>query len=176
MNVSSAYLIGLIAGLVAVAAAFTIMGAKKGRSAPYRYDERQTLARLKAYRAAFFTLIAYLLINELVKSLLDMRWGEALVEPFIGICAALTLFVILCVFSDAYFALNEKRPFYMKLFAAAIVVNAVPIVMNIADGEGFTTNGLVNFHVMNIVILVMFALIIASLAVKAALDRRTKAE
>ncbi len=165
---------GVILFIAAAAVAYSMM--RRSRGGEQKFDERQTLARFKAYRAAFWTLVAYLTLNALYASVSGQKWGDAIVEPLTGICAAFTVFVVLCVFSDAYFALNENRRLYLILFAVIAIANGALVILNAASGDGFITDGALNFHVMNIVVLAMFVILFIALAIKALIARREAKE
>ena len=178
MLISPAYIFDLIAGMAliaGIAVMFYFVGRKSRREK--KYDERQSLARLKAYRAAFWTFVVLLAINAFVESTGDgYRWGDAIIEPFLFICAAITVFVVICIFEDAYFALNENRRLYLILFAVIAIANGALVILNAASGDGFITDGVLNFHVMNIVVLAMFVILFIALAVKALIARREAKE
>lgn len=177
MSASPMYILGVIIGLLLVigvaVAIFFATGQHKRR--PGKFDERQTLARLKAFRAAFWTLIGYLALNGVYVSATGRHWGDAIVEPFAGICIAVTLFAILCIFYDAYFALNERRSYYLWLFGIVAGGNGVLAALNIGDGR-MITDGVVNFRVSNLIVFVMFLILFVALIVKAVVERRAKAE
>lgn len=176
MSVSPMYILGVIAGLLLVigvaVAIFFATGQHKRH--PGKFDERQALARLKAFRAAFWTLVAYLCLNGIYVSIAG-HWGDTIVEPFAGICIAVTLFAVLCIFYDAYFALNERRSYYLLLFGIVAGGNGVLAALNIGNGA-MIEEGVLTFHIMNFIVFVMFLVLFVALAVKAAAERRAKAE
>jgi len=177
--ISPAYIFDLIAGMAliaGIAVMFYFVGRKSRREK--KYDERQSLARLKAYRAAFWTFVVLLAINAFVESTGDgYRWGDAIIEPFLFICAAITVFVVICIFEDAYFALNEKRSFYLWMFGIIAFANSFIFLGNIGNYNcAYIENGRVTFRAMNPVVLVMFAILFASLAIKALISRGKERE
>lgn len=172
MSETMMFVLGILAGLLLVAVIYAVT---RKRKCSEGYDERQTIARLIAFRTAFWTLVAYLLLNGLFESIVDMRWGDFIVESFIGICIATTVFTVQCIFHDAYFSFNEKRSFYLWLFCLAAVVNGILAARSLFHSEMFT-DGLLNFNIMNLVVFVMFVILFIALLIKAGIDRHAKAE
>lgn len=169
MDRSPEFVLGFLLGLCAVAAlAALFIWVIRKKHGPAKYDERQAVARLRAYRAAFWTLAAYLCMDGLFTVATGLEWADAMTGPFIGICVAVTVFASISISEDAYFAINEKPRFYLVLFAVVILVNAAVTVKNLADGVSFVADGRLNYHCMNIVVIVTFLAISVTLAVKAA--------
>jgi putative transcriptional regulator len=173
METSPEYVWGFITGLaIVVAAAVLVFYAMKKRNCETRYDERQQVIRSRAYRAAFWTLAAYLALSGLFSTATGLEWADAMTGSFIGICIAVTVFVVISISGDAYFGIHEKPGFYLPLFAILIVVNAGMGIINLLDGEAFVTDGRLNFHCTSFIIVAVFLAIFIALAVKAISRRR----
>jgi len=173
MKPSLESIVGFIVGLALVlglAAALLLMAKAKAGSA--KFDERQQILRGRAYRTAFWSLVGYLGLA-VALDVLGVRWAESAVLLFVGVCFAVTVFVIQCVFTDAYFAVNQKPGRYMLLFAGMCVLNALCMAYTVLDGERLTTDGLINYHAINAVIVAMFLLMLVSLAIKTRIERRS---
>ena len=163
------YVLGFLLGLCIVAVlAGSIVWIFRKKRGPAKYDERQTIARLGAYRAAFWTLVAYLCLSGLFTIATGLEWADAMTGPFIGICAAVTVFACISISEDAYFAVNERPGFYLILFAVVILADVGVGIKNAVDGVAFVTDGALNYHCMNFVIIVMFLAVFVALAIKAA--------
>lgn len=172
MKPSLEFIVGFIVGLAIVlgltAALFLMAKAKVGSA---KFDERQQALRGQAYRTAFWSLVGYLGLAAAL-DVLGVRWAESAVLLFVGVCFAVTVFVIQCVFTDAYFAVNQRPGRYMLLFAGMCVLNTLCVVYTVLMGERLTTGGLLNYHAINAVIVGMFLLMFLSLALKTWLERR----
>ena len=65
-----------------------------------KFDERQMLARGKAFRAAYIVLVSYLAVYAFI-DLLVIVWSDGFTGILIGICLSVTVFVVLLLPSVA---------------------------------------------------------------------------
>ena len=163
---------GVLAGILAVA----IYGIWKKRkeNAP-RYDERQAQARANAAKLALEVLSALMLVNGFVREAWQFAWAGPFMETVVLLLIAGTVYVLRCVWTDAYFALREKPKTWGRIFAAMLVVNAALGVMVILDGD-MVEDGLLTFPAANLLIAVMFASLLITMALKRRRDAREEAE
>jgi len=162
-----AFVLGFLAGLTLVfLVSFLIKLKNKNR--PCKYDERQRLSRGKAFETAFWVLIAYLCCNGIFNLLTGIEWADMLTSSFVGVLIAITIFAIECINNDAYFPINRKPGFYIILFAIVIVCNlAVSLINLLGDPDQFMTDGMLNFHILNPLIVIMFFAVLIAAAGKA---------
>ena len=108
---------GVLAGILAVA----IYGVLKKRkeSAP-RYDERQAQARANAAKLALEVLAALMLVNGFVREAWQFAWAGPFMETVVLLLIAGTVYVLRCVWTDAYFALREKPKTWGRIFVAML--------------------------------------------------------
>ena len=107
---------GIVAGLIFVAFLF------KKKVLDCHFDERQELARGKAFQYGFFTL----LISDYVYALSDMilgRWCDVLTGITICLAVSLCVFATTCILKDAYLSLREKPRVVMTMFALLTLIN-----------------------------------------------------
>ena len=163
---------GVLAGILAVA----IYGIWKTRkeSAP-RYDERQAQARANAAKLALEVLAALMLVNGFVREAWQFAWAGPFMETVVLLLIAGTVYVLRCVWTDAYFALREKPKTWGRIFAAMLVINAALGVMVILDGD-MVEDGLLTFPAANLLIAAMFAALLITMALKRRRDAREEAE
>lgn len=155
-----------VAGLCGLVVALLARQIKKGGASP-EYDERQTLGRLQAYRSAFWTVVAYLVLNGIYE-MVEAPWADGMMMGFIGICLGVMVFAVSCVWKDAYFALNKKPKAYVGLFVGMALLNGGIAAMNAAQGYAFVTeDGLLTFRCLNVVVLIMFAVLALAVGIKA---------
>lgn len=80
------------------------------------YDERQIAVQGKAYKISYFTLLIALTVG----GLLFGFEGKAVCSPFtlvmISMALSLGVFITICIFKDAYFALRPQRKNMLILF------------------------------------------------------------
>lgn len=166
---------GVLAGVAVVAAAAFILRRKtgqKGGVCPGGYDERQQLARGKAFRSAYFTLLGALG----VWMVLDAGEVTALFEGvggiFICVCLSAGVFAVRCIMSDAYLSLREKPGFIAGLFLTVFLLNLAVTVANGVRGAAFLTDGRLSAYAMNGVVALLFAVILAAMGIRRARLRR----
>ena len=148
---------------------------KKRRGTEPRYDERQVVARAKAAQLALGVLAALMLVNGFVREILQTAWAGPFLETVVLLLIAGTVYVLRCVWTDAYFALREKPKTWGRIFAAMLVVNVALGVMVILDGD-MVEDGLLTFPAANLLIAVMFASLLITMALKRRRDAREEAE
>ena len=158
------YYFGFVAGALATfLLIFVIVRViKRQEGAPggkKEYDERQQLARGKAYRAGFWSLVGYMFVNAVIT---DARgpWADSIITAMTGVLFATTVFVVICIRQDAYFPLNAKYGYYLKLFTFILFVNVLVSVMNILTGQKLIENGVVTYHALNLMLVVMYMAVI----------------
>ncbi|NCB51708.1 MAG: hypothetical protein EOM54_07505 [Clostridia bacterium] len=167
MQNSVEYMIGFVLGaLVGLALIFAIGLIFKKKRGPCKYDERQMLARGKAYSAAFWTLVAYSILNGMYYGATGGMWADMMTTPFLGVFLAILVYAMICIINDAYMPLKEKPGFYFVLFGVILAADLLIAVWNYLDGTEFVTDGMLNYHCLNPAIVIIFAAIIVTLAVK----------
>ena len=134
-----------------------------------RYDERQQLLRGKAYKAAFFVLVAYLCLNVVFYMAVDTEWADLTINLFIGVCLSITVFAVMCILGDAYFPINKAPKKQIVLFGFICLLQLAAAILNLIDTDVlFITDGRVNYHIVHFVLAAMFLTILAALIIKRA--------
>lgn len=174
---STAYIMGMICGVVMVAlaayAASKLMkrSRKKG---PKEYDERQIQNRGKACQAAYYTLLIYLAAYGFFDAFTGIVWCDRFTGVFLGIVLSVAVYAIICIFKDAYFRAIDSSRAYIILFTVVGLCNAAFGVVKMVEGtfleEGILTMG----GSANFIVGVMLLVVLAVLLVKMAHDRRTE--
>ncbi len=119
------FLVGIIIGLAIVAIA---MALKKKK---WVFDERQQLARGKAFKAAYITLLISMFLLRLVQEFADaVIFGTFMVE-LVALFISLAVFAIVCIFNDAYLSLNERPKTVMLVASGIALLNLGIGLMNI---------------------------------------------
>ena len=161
---SMEYYLGFVVGfLVTLAMIVVIVKAFRKQTGEIggkkEYDERQQMARGKAYKAAFWFLAAYVFADALITESFG-PWAEDFVDAIIGLLAAITVFVVICIRQDAYFPLNAKYSYYLKLFTFILVLNLLVAALNLFVGDKPIENGMLNYHAVNLLLVLMYAVVI----------------
>ena len=135
---------GIVAGLIFVAFLF------RKKVLDCHFDERQELARGKAFQYGFFTL----LISTYVYGTSDVvfgRWCDALAGVTICLAISLCVFAVTCILKDAYLSLREKPRVVMTMFALLTLINLGFGVMYGVSGD-LVEDGVLTFRAVNPII------------------------
>ncbi len=178
MTHSVSYVLGFLLGVfVAVAAALLIYWLIKRKTGKdvWKYDERQELARGKAFKAAYFVLLGYLLVYGLFSLATGIEWCDTFTGVIIGACISAAVFAIVCIFNDAYISFRQNPKFITLLFGLLGLFN---LLIGIFRGinEGFVKDGMLNNQITNIVVGSMLLILLVIYLIKLALDKRKAGE
>lgn len=165
---SMEYMIGLILGIlagVAVVALIVVVCRKKTgmRFGKCEYDERQLLARGKAFRAGFFTILIYEAVYAMV-DVAGVKWCANVTGIMLGLMLGITVFAVVAISEDAYMSMNERPAGWIIIWCVVIGLNLVCGLRQALEGE-LIRDGMLTEEWMNWMCAGMFAVIlIAQLA------------
>lgn len=150
--------LGLMAVLVVIGLVIgKLVGKKLGKA---EFDERQQLARGKAYKAGFYTLLAVYLLPIFT----EWQPKDAALLPFAAICVGVTVFACVAVANDAYLGIRQN-PRVMLLVLGIVVVGNLLAGFSAMETAGFA-DGITVENSMNFIIAVMGLIILTALAVR----------
>ncbi|MDY2861676.1 MAG: hypothetical protein SOT10_03605 [Oscillospiraceae bacterium] len=167
------WVLGFCCGFIAVVIVTLIIANIKRKKNTYtEYDERQVLARGKAYKSAFFVLIGYIIACALV-NVLEINWAELSVQMFIGLFLSTAVFVGISIFNDAYFTSNKGR----KSLLGVLAFIAGAEYLGIAFGnKTFVTNGIANLDIIPIIAMIWAISIFVMVVIKTIIDKKAVEE
>lgn len=125
-----------------------------------RFDERQQFSRGKAFRAAYYVLIFYLLISGFIRYVLEVVWCNGLLDLEIGIYLSVTIFAIICLKSDAYIPMHESPKEQNILSGVICLLFLASAVMYIISGQRVIINGQLSFNVSPFLLGIMYLIIL----------------
>ena len=128
------------------------------------FDERQQLARGKAYKAGFYTLLVGLLAVYLIPIFTEWQPKDTALLPFSVICVGVTVFACVAVANDAYLGIRQN-PRAMLLVIGIVVVGNLTAGFSVMESVGFA-DGLTVENSMNFIIAAMGLIILAALAIR----------
>lgn len=140
------------------------------------FDERQQLARGKAYRAAFFTLAGYVVFLAYVAEMSKDSVLLSIGGLWLGIMISLLVFAITCIVKDAYMSLYENAKGVLILFALVSLLNFGLTAGNIAHGMKLIEDNKLSGSSMNLMIGIIFIIIAAVFAGKLLYDKKQEQE
>lgn len=117
-----AYFAGIAAGILLVAVVGLIFK-KKTKTKNLGFDERQELARGRAFKKGFFALILYFFLYYVISVFVVIGPDENAAGIMIGICLSGVVFGADAIWHDAYFALHETPKHFVFLYLILMVVN-----------------------------------------------------
>ena len=127
------------------------------------FDERQLLARGKAYRAGFYALLAGALVSYLSMHFPEWRIKDPEILPFFCIWLGVTVFACVAIFNDAYVGFRQRPQVVLAMLAVVVVRNAYAAITELRNGgfaDGITAQNGVNLiaAVMGLIVLIAFGL------------------
>lgn len=152
-----AYGIGIICGLVigVIASIFILKATKTDGKIKCKYDERQLLARGKAYAISFWTLVGCCCVYGTYSNFTE----KLVVDPFCGlaisVCFAAAVQISYCIWHDAYLSLNEDKKKVVIAFIALGAINILFGIINLIEGE-WIENGMLSARCLNMVVGIFF--------------------
>ncbi len=157
------FIVGLLFTLIAggLLTIFLLKILKKDFRLKCQYDERQLLARKSGFQYGFFTLIGYniiLAITEIIGLDLPIASGILL---FLGIILSGFVFILYCIYKEAYISLNENVTRLTIVFSLLALINILIGILHIYEGT-MVENGIVQVPILNLTCgILMSAVIIA---------------
>lgn len=152
---SSGIVLGLIVGLIICIPVIKYMN--KDKKLKTEYDERQEVARGRAYRYAFWSMcgaLAFVMVLELF----DITVATSFAKYFFVMFVGLIVQVAVSIWNNAYYGINtnKKRCMIVCIFAGAC--NLFAFVGNIMSGQ-FIVDGVIQDSGANLLcfILLIFA-------------------
>ena len=196
---SAAYYLGVIAGalsgLALVALLAWIIRKFGGKVSMFKgkkcmdYDERQLVVRNKAFKYAFFTLIAYVTIAQLMNEISGISLFCSLGGTCIGITFSIAIFVVYCVCNDAYISMQENKKGILLLFGGLGLINLIITIVGVMrnqmefletvqimrDGV-LTDNVIISFQSMNLICVVLCIVICVAIIIKSLFEEKEDEE
>lgn len=114
------------------------------------YDERQILARGRAFMWGFFSLMICLMVYGLTDMLIE-PWCDTLTGCIICICVSLIVFAVICIRQDAFAGIGQKRKRNLTVLLVLTAANLLFGVSHIFDGD-LLRDGLLSFRSVSLIV------------------------
>ncbi len=160
---------------VSMAAAFIVImianiaGKKSGRQMDSQFDERQIIARNKAYMTGFFVFLMLIMADVLLKLLGTPFYVDPLGElsaVFFGI----GVFAILAIWNDAFLVPAQKPGLLILLYGVITAERMLRFLSGLRSGECYS-DGRFTLSAINGVIGITFFAILVTFLIKQHQDR-----
>lgn len=137
--------VGIAFGIMLVAFIFSYLK-KKGKDI-CEYDERQKLAQLKGWKAAFIAAVCFDIINAAV---VEARgpWSGMMVMAICSLYVGIGAYAAVCIVKDAYTPLHRSAGRYILLLLALALVNIAIGALN-CQSTGLIKNGMLTMSWVN---------------------------
>ncbi len=144
---------------------------KNGDDAQSKYDERQQIARGKAYRAGFYTMgLAVLVMFVLEMAGISLPIERSLTYFMIFVLGGLALIAV-NIWNDSYFAMNENPIRFVIVFALISLFELMVGIRYLRTGQ-MVVNGILTFRAMSFVVVFMLLFVLAMTLIKRLKDKR----
>ena len=167
---NTAMALGFVTGILVVAIVCTVMAKmakKKGCAGKGEYDERQQIARGKAFTWAYATLLVYLAVWMVFRSM-DIPFFMEGVSVIIGALLSIAVFVGYSIFHDAYFKASESPRTWLIIISAISLLNMGTGVGKLFRGETIAER---LYNKMNLFVGALFVVVLVCVVIKRAVDR-----
>lgn len=163
------FIVGIIAGCILLAVFGAITRTKRRKDGKMRceFDERQEIVRGRGFKYGFFALLLTNLVSGFYFELSETVVTDAFTFCVFTCCVGICVYVVYCIWNDAYFALNEKRNRLLAVFIFTFALNLLCGIRNLLTDEGDEVSGLTN-----LLISVMFCVIFLTLLLKKKKDKK----
>lgn len=171
---NTAWATGFAFGILMVAVISVIVAkiAKKNGAGKGKYDERQQVARGKAYTAAYATLLIYLTVWMILRTL-EIPFFMQSLSVFAGALLSIAVFVGYSIFHDAYFKASESPKRWLIIICAAGVMNLGIGVWHLIRETSVQEKFYENY---NLFVGLLLVVTLAFILIKRAIDRRAEEE
>ncbi len=168
---NTAMALGFVTGILVVAIVCTVMAKmakKKGVIGKGEYDERQQIARGKAFTCAYATLLVYLAVWMVFRTMEIPFFTEG-VSVILGALLSIAVFVGHSIFHDAYFKASESPRTWLIIISGVSLLNLGIGVGRLLRGETIADR---LYNNMNLFVGALFMIVLVCVVVKRAVDRR----
>lgn len=133
------------------------------------YDERQILARGRAFMWGFFSLIICLMVYGLTDMLIE-PWCDTLTGCIICCCVSLIVFAVICIRQDAFAGIGRNRKRNLTVLLVLTAANLLFGVSHIIDGD-LLRDGVLSFRSANLIVGITTGIVLVVYFVHGRCDR-----
>lgn len=146
---SNSYVIGIAVGIAfgIMLVAFIFSYLKKKGKDICEYDERQKLAQLKGWKAAFIAAVCFDIINAMAVDIFG-PWASMITMSCCSLFIGVGAYGIVCIIKDAYTPLHKRAGRYILLLLALALVNIAIGALN-CQRTGLIKNGMLTMSWVN---------------------------
>lgn len=163
-----AYATGSILGIlvgVCLIVLFLILITKSHALESPRYDERQELERGRGFHYAFFTMLIFYIMLYILQASGLTRYVDYNLLYSLGLFLGIQVYVIYCIWHEAYFALNQRTTTVMISFLLIGLCNLAVTIVQYISGDLYS-NGHFGPSILNGFCTLMFLSVFVTMFLK----------
>jgi len=165
-------LMGFLLGLCLVFMILALI-TKGNRLKSPKYDERQEIERGRGFKYAFFCMLIILFALSVFSAggFFDAR--DFLVTYSLAMFAGVNVYVLYCIWHEAYFALNQKTTYVIVMFFLIALSNLALTIFSYFDGI-LIQNGKFGYGVLNLFCTITFFNMFIVMLIKRCVNARSE--
>ena len=164
----------IMLAIFVVIAVVTAIVTVRSRKAKIKFDERQQIARGRAFEAGFYTLMLTLLGYILCNNVMDISVLGVEIGIALCIIVSVGVFAVVGVFKDAFLEYNSSVKSRSILFAILGGLNLVLGLLALHDGQ-LLEDGRLDVSVINLAIGCLMLVVVTCIVVRNALQKKQTA-
>ena len=164
----------IMLAIFVVIAVVTAIVTVRSRKAEIKFDERQQIARGRAFEAGFYTLMLTLLGYIFCNNVMDISVLGVEIGIALCIIVSVGVFAMVGVLKDAFLEFNSSAKARGFFFGVLGGINLALGVWAVLDGRLFE-NGQLSLPVLNLSIGGLMLVVVACIAVRNALQKKQAA-
>ena len=170
--ITTSAIAGLLISICLVVVFLALITKGKKMQSP-KYDERQELERGRGFKYAFFFLLTYYLLLIVAFDATDAVTPDYGALIGFGIITGIAIYVIYCIWHEAYFALNQKTVTVMILFGFIGLFNLGIAIGSYVNGV-LIRNGRFGVNILNLFCALLFLAVFVATLLKKVADSHGK--
>lgn len=166
------FMIGAIA-LFTLALILLLTSVLRGSRSKTNYDERQVLARNKAYKYSFMVLLLYCCVCAIL-GIIDIKWATLPTMLFMGVMISVLVFAEICIVRDAYVGIDNRKTKSAFIFIS--LYNLASFIMMLSKGLPLIEDGMLTERVLPLFLSVLFGSVVITQLIKNEIDKKAADE
>lgn len=142
---------------------------------PEKFDERQMIARGKAYKISLVTLVVYLMVCLLCRNL-NFYWAHFDIQIYFGLLIAFAVFEFIAIVSGANMGFNRSIKWnkisIIGLYLGSCFLFLESLFLYFVTGVPFVYRELLTFLALLVAVAIVFAVLATAITVRLSKDKK----
>ncbi len=167
---SIGFFLGMVTGGILLVVIALIRKGKKNKLL-CEYDERQILARGRAFQRGFLTLFFYDVFYAVIYGESEPSWCTHAFGMFLGVMLAAVVLAVYAIWNDAFMQLNQSPAAICLIFGGLGICNLLLGIEHVLKGEIFV-DGKVGQGGINLLLAFAMLFVVIVFAIKRGMEKR----